>query len=298
MLIPALIALAIVIGGVAAWRTWYVRRVEREDAARPRGAAGVLLGAEAFELERANAPAVLLVHGAGDTPQTLRGLGEFLHARGFAVSAPLLPGHGRTVREFREVSAKQWRTTLHAAFEDLRRRHRWVGMVGLSLGGALSALEAADRDDLPALVLLAPFVGLPWTLRVAVALSGVAGLVTPYFPSSDPRSVRDPVAAAKGLAFGVFTPAAAQALREVADDAFEALDRVRAPTLIVQSPEDNRVAPAVAERALHRLGCTDKRLEWVRDGGHVITVDFGRDRVFALTLAWLESHGAVPAAVT
>jgi carboxylesterase len=289
---PTLVTLLIVVCGLAIWRTWYIRRVEHEDAARPRGAGGVLRGAEPFELERSAAPAVLLVHGAGDTPQTLRALGEFLHARGFAVVAPLLPGHGRSVREFRSVSAKDWRAAVRSSHESLRHQHPWVGLVGLSLGGALAAIEAADRDDVPALVLLAPFVGLGRNLRLRIALSHIAQLVSPYFPARDRRSVRDPVAAAKGLAFGVFTPAAARALRTVADGAFEALARVRAPTLIVQSPDDNRVPPAVAERALRRLASHDKRLEWVHDGGHVITVDFGRERVFALTAAWLESHGA------
>jgi carboxylesterase len=289
---PTLAALLIIVCGVMGWRTWYIRRVEREDAARARGTDGILQGAEPFALERAAAPGVLLVHGAGDTPQTLRALGEFLHARGFAVLAPLLPGHGRSVREFRSVSAEEWRAAVRVSHEALRKLHPWVGVVGLSLGGALAAIEVADRDDVPALVLLAPFVGLGWSLRLRVALSRIAELVSPYFPARDQRSVRDPVAAGKGLAFGVFTPAAARALRTVADEAFDALARVHAPTLIVQSPNDNRVAPAIAERALLRLASHDKRLEWVYDGGHVITVDFGRERVFALTAAWLESHGA------
>src|SRR3954471_10437562 len=69
------------------------------------GPDGIVIGGAGFTLERANAPAVLLIHGAGDTPQTLRYLADYLHVRGFHVVAPLLPGHGRSVRDFMHVRA-------------------------------------------------------------------------------------------------------------------------------------------------------------------------------------------------
>lgn len=273
-------------------RAAIARRVETVDGRRRRSASGVVVGAEGFTLERPEAPAVLLLHGAGDTPQTLRGLAEHLHARGFAVRVPLLPGHGRTVHAFRNVSADAWRRAVLEAYDEMAGSHPWTGIAGLSLGGALAVLAAVARPDTGALVLMAPYLDLPRKLRVATALSGVIGLVSPYFGSGDARSIRDPEAAARGLAYGVFTVAAARALRAVADAAREALPRVGTPTLIVQSKQDNRVAPAVATDALARLGAADKRLEWVSDGGHVITVDYGKERVFALASAWLEAHGA------
>ena len=281
---------AVLVGLVV--RAVLTHRAEARDAARPRDADGVVQGAEGFVLERAGAPAVLLLHGAGDTPQTLRLLGERLHARGFAVVAPLLPGHGRSVRDFRHVSARAWQDAAMAAYDELRARHAWVGVVGLSMGGALAARLAAARPDTPALVLLAPYLGLPRRLRVAAAFWRVAWLVSPYFSAEDSRSIRDPAAAALGLAYGVFTPAALRALCLVSDDGAAALPGIRTPTLIIQSRQDNRVSTAVAERSFDRLGSSEKRLEWVSEGGHVITVDYGRERVFVLTADWLISHGA------
>lgn len=287
-----LLILGLAVAGVVAVRLIITRRAEGRDAGRPRSAGGVVSGAEAFVFDRPGAPAVLLLHGAGDTPQTLRALGEFLHARGFAVVAPLLLGHGRSVRDFQHVTSAAWRATALEAYDALRTGRPWTGIVGLSMGGALAVLTAVERPETPALVLLAPYLGLPPGLRVAAVLSRVAGLVVPYFSSEDHRSIRDPEAAAEGLAYGVFTPAALRALRAVADEAAAALPRVRTPTLIVQSRQDNRVAPGVAERALARVGAADKRLEWVSDGGHVITVDYGKARVFTLAADWLAAHGA------
>ena len=287
-----LLILGLAVAGVVAVRVIVTRRAEGRDAGRPGSTTGVVSGAEGFAFDRPGAPAVLLLHGAGDTPQTLRALGEFLHARGFAVAAPLLPGHGRSVRDFRHVTAAAWRAAALEAYDALRAERPWTGIVGLSMGGALAVLTAVERPETPALVLLAPYLGLPPWLRVAAVLSRAAGLVVPYFSSEDNRSIRDPEAAAKGLAYGVFTPEALRALRAVSAAAAAALPRVRTPTLIVQSRQDNRVAPAVAERALARVGAADKRLDWVSDGGHVITVDYGKERVFALAADWLATHGA------
>ncbi|MDE3173911.1 MAG: alpha/beta fold hydrolase [Gemmatimonadota bacterium] len=287
-----LVIVGIAVGVLAGVRSVAVRLAERADAARPRGPNGVVVGAEGFRLDRPGAPGVLLLHGGGDTPQTLRELGERLHAAGFAISAPLLPGHGRSVRDFRHVNAQGLHAAALAAYDALRDDRAWTAIVGLSMGGALATLTAAARPDAAALVLLAPYLDLPAHLRFAAALAGAAGVLSPYYPAKDQRSIRDPAARERGLAYGVFTPAALRALRDTADAAAAALPRVAAPTLILQSERDNRVAPEVAIRALGRLGATDKRLEWVSDGGHVITVDYGREKVFALTAEWLRDHGA------
>ena len=281
-----------VTAGVVVARAVVVRLVERRDASRPRNARGELVGAEGFVLDRPGAPAALLLHGAGDTPQTLRELGGYLHARGFAVMAPVLPGHGRSVRDFRRVTAAAWRGAVLAAYDELGAGRPWIGIVGLSMGGALAAITALERPETGALVLLAPYLGVPSGLRLAAALSRVANLFSPYFSSEDRRSIRNPEAAARGLAYGVFTPAAMRALRKTADAGAAALPYIRSPTLIVQSRQDNRVAAVVAERAYAHLGATDRHLEWVSDGGHVITVDYGKERVFALTADWLAAHGA------
>jgi carboxylesterase len=69
-----------------------------------------------------------------------------------------------------------------------------------------------------------------------------------------------------------------------------ALPKVTAPTLIIQSTEDPRVAPAVAKYALRKLASPDKRILWMSGAGHVITVDYGRERLFSEAERWLESH--------
>jgi carboxylesterase len=249
-----------------------------------------VLGAAAIELERADAPAVLLLHGAGDTPQVFGGMAKYLHRRGFAVRVPLLSGHGRALSAFSAVSSTRWHEEVEREYASMRDRHDWVGVVGLSMGGALAVTLAARRDDVPALVLLAPYVWMPAGLRGAAVTSRLWGALYPYFLSHGGRSIRDPAAAARGRGHGMFTPVLLRALYEVTVGAADALSQVRAPTLVIQSREDNRISPANAERAFARLGSPEKKLHWIDGAGHVITVDFGHERVFELTADWLEAH--------
>ena len=74
--------------------------------------------------------------------------------------------------------------------------------------------------------------------------------------------------------------------------AWERLPRVTVPTLYVQSREDNRLTSQGAESAFERLASADKRLEWLEGCGHIITVDYQRDRVLAETARWIADHGA------
>ena len=81
-------------------------------------------------------------------------------------------------------------------------------------------------------------------------------------------------------------------LLRAADAARAALPSVTAPTLYVQSREDNRVTPAVAARAFASIGAPTKRLEMLNGCGHVLTVDFCRDRVASLVIEWLSGVAA------
>src|SRR5438045_5034278 len=114
------------------------RNIERRVGKRRRLAAGgVIPGAEAIRLERKDAPGVLLLHGAGDTPQVLSALARYLHDRGYAVSAPLLSGHGRALSAFATVTSAGWHEDVARAYADMQAEHRSVSLVGISMGDAL-----------------------------------------------------------------------------------------------------------------------------------------------------------------
>lgn len=290
-MLPVALA-ALLTAGIAA-RLGIPRLIERRVARRrPTGPEGIVLGAEPILLDRPTAPALLVLHGGGDTPQVVGGLARHLHEHGFAVSAPLLSGHGRTLAAFRDVTADQWLQDVKHAYVQLRAKHDWVGIVGLSLGAALAVRLAAERADVPAMVLLSPYIAMPAALSRLAGTSALWGPLYPYFSSRGTRSIHDEAAARQGLGYGYFTPAALRSLRDTVRSADEALPEVQAPTLMIQSRQDNRISVPAAEAIFQRLGADEKRLCWVDGAGHVITVDYGYGRVFDLTAAWMLEHAA------
>lgn len=259
-------------------------------------AAPILRGAQSIDLQEEGSPGVLLLHGFGDTPQTLALLARRLHKSGYSLYAPLLPGHGRDMASFEESRAGDWIDAARNAFVEMRSRHDSVSVVGLSMGGALSVLIAAELDDIPALVLIAPYVGMPRLLRAAAATHLLWGRFVGEINGRSPRSIRDPIEREKNLAYGAITGRALHELARVVRFARKALPEVKAPTLIIQSREDPRIAPDVAEFALEALGSQEKKLIWTEDAGHIITVDFGRERVFSEAETWLLTHAGRGAA--
>jgi carboxylesterase len=256
----------------------------------PLGQDGIIVGGAGFELAQPNGPAVLILHGAGDTPQTVRYLAEALHARGFHVVAPLLPNHGRTIRDFSKLTADALTDAAFESYHALRSGRSWVGLIGVSMGGALAIQVAAATPDLPALGLVAPYLAMrPRATRLA-RTSRIWGLVVPAFASSEGFSIRDPEERRKSLAYGAFTAGALRALYVTVQRAVTALPRVAAPTLVIQSREDNRIGVEDAERAFARLGAREKRLEWIAGAAHIITVDFGREHVIELLASWMKER--------
>lgn len=250
----------------------------------------ILAGAETIDLQGEGSNGALLLHGFGDTPQTLRELARRLSAAGYGVYAPLLPGHGRNMKAFSESGADDWAATAKSALEDMRQRHRTVSVVGLSMGGALAVTLAAEEPGIPALVLISPYVEMPGMLRAAASAHWLWDRFAGEINARHPRSIRDPIEREKSLAYGAVTGSRLYELLKVVRRGRKALARVRAPTLLIQSREDPRCSPRGAQVALKKLGAREKKLVWTQGAGHIITVDYGRERVYAEVRTWLDAH--------
>lgn len=279
------------VAALGARRALTVRMERGRLGTRDLGPDGIIRGAEPITIERPGAPAVLLVHGGGDTPQTLVYVAERLAAEGYAVRAPLLPGHGRTLRALRDVSADAWMTAVRDEYDALRRQHPWVAVVGVSMGGALAIRLAAETHDIPALVLVVPYAAMPPAARRTATLAAFWGLLFPYIRTAQPgRSILDPVEASRSLGYGAFSARGLRALKATVDAAAAALPRVQSPALVLNSRGDNRITPASADAIFAALGSPEKRHVWLEGAGHVITVDFGHERVCDEIASWLTAH--------
>jgi carboxylesterase len=282
--------------GVLVLVWWPVRLViaqhaERQfEAAYRRNPDGIIIGAESLLLRGTRPGAVLVLHGYNDSPQAVGSMAGALHDAGWTTYAPLLPGHGRTLRAFAESRAADWIQGARDALAQLRRDHKAVAVCGLSMGGALALLLAAEEPDIRAVVGLAPYLQLSWPMRIMLALSPVAALGAKYVAGGGRRSVHDVQAGERMIAYRLSTPRLLRELAIVANRAFDALPRVHQPVLIIQSREDNRIPVRLAEAAFARIGSSDKLLDWRTGTGHVLTVDYGHSEVERMVVAWLSTR--------
>ena len=212
-----LLLLAATVPALMRWRSQRARVVEQLLASRlPLGASGFVVGAEPIALAGDPDRAAVLLHGFGDTPQTMAYLAERLHGAGWTVYAPVLPGHARTLREFGATGADAWIAFAREELTRARARHRTVVLVGLSMGGALATAVAADDVDLPALVLLAPYLSVLPNVRRLARAHRVLSLATVYVFGRSERSILDPEARRHNLGFGYTTPRLLGELQRVA----------------------------------------------------------------------------------
>jgi carboxylesterase len=288
---------AAVHAGVYRWRLTRTRAAERGRL--PLGADGIVIGAGPIVAHASDTHAALLVHGFGDTPQTVRELAEYLHdIHGWSVRAPLLPGHGRSLADFDASGAAAWRDAVHQEYSALAASYSTVVLIGLSMGGALVTLEAARAPALPALVLLAPYLTPPARAERLAPLAGVINLLSPYLKGGDrEKSIFDPAARARVLGYGASPPKRVRDLVAVAHDARFAAADVRAPTLLMHSRTDYRIPLELATRhASYFSGASAVEEVWIDGAGHVITVDYGCERVWEATAAFLARHAGAPRA--
>jgi carboxylesterase len=264
-------------------------RFEQEQARRfviaPNG---VVVGAETIVLPSSHGRAVLVLHGFNDTPQSMAYLADALHRDGWSVVVPRLPGHGVSLaRMARESRAPAWRDEVVRVYAELRAQHETVVVCGQSMGGALALLLAESHPEIPALVLLAPYIGMPAGIQWQIALAWLLHPFSLYRRGrGGDRSIHDPEAKAKALSPGVITAPTMSALRSVALAARQVLPRIGVPTLYLQSREDNRISVAAAAHAFAALGGTKNAQRWLSGCGHIISADYCRAEVARQVTEW------------
>ena len=280
---------AAVVAGVINKRR-VARTIEHEFSNRfPVTENGIVKGAESFTLSGTNGRALLLLHGSGDTPQSLRHLADRLHDAGYSVSVPLLPGHGRSPRDFASATAEDYHSAARRALEELAQSAAWVGIIGLSMGGALAARLANETTRARVLVLLAPYLTPPGPVKWIARTSWLWGPASPYLRGRGEASVHDAAASATSRAYGTFSPGALDALLKTAAAGWRVLPNLSMPVLVVNSEQDNRIPPKLARLVLKQLRAPVEE-HWVTGCGHVLTMDYCKDTVAALVLTFLARH--------
>lgn len=97
---------------------------------------------------------MLCVHGIQGSPAQFEWIEAALSKCADCVKLTL-PGHGGSVRDFRESGMAQWQACVNAAIDDLRGRYDRIIYVGHSMGCLLGMDACLHGREVDALVLLA-----------------------------------------------------------------------------------------------------------------------------------------------
>ena len=98
---------------------------------------------------------ILLVHGFTGSPPEMRPIADYLNQRGISVSAPLLPGHGTSVKDMNRCKWTDWANATENALKELRSKCKSVFVGGLSMGSLLALNLGTKFENIPGIILLA-----------------------------------------------------------------------------------------------------------------------------------------------
>ena len=94
---------------------------------------------------KGNDVGVLLVHGFTGSPGTMKVIGEQLNEKdGYTVSCPLLPGHGTHITDMEAATWQDWLAAARDGALELSQKCDKMIVCGLSMGGLLSLILAAE----------------------------------------------------------------------------------------------------------------------------------------------------------
>lgn len=240
------------------------------------------LDAEPYAAEGGPVGAVVC-HGFTSTPGSVRPWAADLAAAGLSVRAPLLPGHGTSIRDANRTRWPDWYAEVERAFDELTDRCTAVFAMGLSLGGALALHLAARRgEQVAGVVAVNPHLLstrwdarylLPWLRFVVPAFTGVGSDIAK-------PGVREP-------AYEKTPLRAAYSTLELGRMVRAELPAMTRPLLLLGSRVDHLVDPVNRQIVRDEAGAEDVEYVELANSWHVATLDHDAPLVSERSLAFV-----------
>ncbi|MFX0200892.1 MAG: alpha/beta hydrolase [Candidatus Hodarchaeota archaeon] len=238
-----------------------------------------------------NSPAVLLIHGFGGSPLDVKPLCDALRKRGYAFRAILLPGHGTTPRDLKDIKGGDWVEKTSQSYEYLRQKYDDVSVVGFSMGGAIGISIAAEKD-VRKLVLISPYFkvrerwfyfGKPenWAQRLA--------RIVPFVKKPKIGQINDPNGLKRYIAYRNLPTKSVHELSKLGRSAVERAKDVRCETLWMHSKSDIVADFKLSKKVFETVPSMKKHFVEYERSNHIILYDY--DHMDAINKAILFLEG-------
>jgi len=228
---------------------------------------------------------ILLVHGFSATTAEMRPLGEFLHSKGYTVSAPLLPGHNTYPEDINNYRWQDWVSEVEDAYQELARRCEKVFIGGESTGGLLALYLAGHHPEIAGVLTYAPALKL--VLRgLDVLMLYLAAPFIPYRKVENVEDIEDDGLAWRG--YMVRPLKGVIQLFRLQKKTTLLLPAIRRPTLIIQGSLDTTVASDVPQFIYDNISSILKEIHWMKESTHCVALDKELAQVQEITLNFIQ----------
>ena len=222
---------------------------------------------------------VLLSHGYTATTAEVRPLARLLHARGFTVAGPLLPGHGTKPTEMNRCHWEDWVAALDESYQQLSQHCTDVFVGGESMGGVLALVLATRHPEAAGILVYSPAVKIPRRPLL------MAYLARPFIPYVNKKGIQDLHPDWQG--YPVNPVAAIVRLHQMQRQLRSQIPKMRHPLLIVQGRHDTDIDVAGVERLYTIYPGSIKEFHWMEQSGHVVMLDSERVQVAEITAKFI-----------
>jgi carboxylesterase len=260
----------------------------------------LMQGAESY-FHRGGDVGCLCLHGFTASPSEVGWFAQYLGACGYTVYTPRLAGHGASPTDLARTHWTDWYASALDGYYVLRQQCESVFVCGLSMGGLLALLLAADVPLQGVVVMAAPVV-----LRGGPQRPGYVRLlkyVLPYTNQADTSDLpgririeqtRRGEPAIGRVRYDRWSTAAYEQLLRLRGAVIECLPEVSAPLLLLFAEKDASIgldSPAIIST---RVQSKDIETHILKESGHILTQDVERETVFQLAEAFIARRASQP----
>ena len=247
----------------------------------------------------------ILIPGLNGSGLELGQLPRFLESAGHNVLIPDLPGFlfGAPASKFTD-----WVQTLHQTIDKQKEVYSIVNLVGISMGATLAALVATQRADISSLALMSPVLKYDgWSVpfyRPALDFFYFLGARNWEYSEREPfgvknidlrRRISEKFKTSKVSEVGAAS-ISARHLHEAKGlmaSAKNSLHHLSCRLLVIQSVEDDTCSVWSAGEILERCTSEVRRVIWLGNSYHIVTIDNEREIVLNEVLNFIAQTSAV-----
>lgn len=228
---------------------------------------------------------IIFVHGFTGSPISMRPWADFFAAKGYAVSVPLLPGHGTTPEDLNRVKWQQWPKKVEEELDWMISQGLTPFIFGLSMGGGTTLHIALRRSaQLAGIVLVNPMI------HVEKVPHQLAWIISRFqkMRSSVGDDIKKPGVTEHGYdslpAVGVYQ------LLKMLSYTRKRLHDVTTPLMLFHSKDDHTLPVSNTEIIMDSVGSTAKQRIELVNSFHVATLDYDKEIIFENSLIFVEAN--------